>query len=51
MNCKPWWFGPECLQYCVPHDDNMHGHYTCDPRDGSKVCRAGWEGPHCLDHK
>lgn len=51
MQCKPWWYGPECLQYCVPHDDNMHGHYTCDPRDGSKVCRAGWEGQSCLDHK
>lgn len=48
MQCKPWWYGPECRQYCVPHDDNMHGHYTCDTRDGSRVCKAGWEGPNCL---
>lgn len=50
-NCNRWWYGPACLQYCVPHDDNMHGHYTCDKRDGRKVCRPGWEGPSCLDRK
>lgn len=48
MKCKQWWYGPLCQQYCVPHDDNMHGHYECDPRDGSKVCLAGWKGPSCL---
>lgn len=48
MKCKQWWYGPLCQQYCVPHDDNMHGHYECNPRDGSKVCLAGWKGPSCL---
>lgn len=48
-NCNRWWHGPTCSQYCVPHDDSMHGHYTCDERDGSKVCRLGWEGSSCLD--
>ena len=50
-NCNRWWYGPACSEYCVPHDDSMHGHYTCDERDGSKVCGPGWEGPSCLDRK
>lgn len=46
--CNPWWFGPDCTEYCVPHNDTIHGHYTCDPRDGSKVCLKGWQGRDCL---
>lgn len=45
--CNPWWYGPECSEYCVPHNDTVHGHYTCDPRDGRKVCLKGWEGREC----
>ena len=45
--CNQWWYGSECSEYCVPHNDTIHGHYTCDPRDGSKVCLKGWEGLEC----
>ncbi|KAL9975607.1 hypothetical protein ACROYT_G012788 [Oculina patagonica] len=45
--CHPSWYGPDCAAYCVPHNDTVNGHYTCDERDGSKVCLKGWEGQNC----
>lgn len=45
--CYPSWYGPDCGVNCVPHNDTKHGHYTCDERDGSKVCLEGWEGRNC----
>lgn len=45
--CHPSWYGPDCAEYCVPHNDTVNGHYTCDERGGSKVCLKGWEGRNC----
>ena len=45
--CNPWWYGPDCNEYCTDSDDDLNGHYTCDPRDGKKVCLEGWFGPDC----
>lgn len=47
--CHLSWFGSDCATYCEPHNDKVHGYYTCNARDGSKVCLEGWEGRDCRD--
>lgn len=47
MVCNPWWYGPNCDEYCTDSNDDVNGHYTCDPRDGKKVCLEGWVGSDC----
>ena len=38
---KNWYKLPNCLTYCVPHDDYANGHYTCG-KTGARVCRPNW---------
>ncbi|KAK7491942.1 hypothetical protein BaRGS_00016788, partial [Batillaria attramentaria] len=47
--CSPGYHGPECDVYCREQDSCGTGHYYCDPRTGSKICRNGWTGPDCTE--
>ncbi|XP_032232844.1 delta-like protein D [Nematostella vectensis] len=44
--CRKWWYGVDCDVYCVPHDDDTNGHFTCDS-NGSWRCILGWAVPEC----
>ncbi|KAL9975606.1 hypothetical protein ACROYT_G012787 [Oculina patagonica] len=47
IQCNANYYGPNCTKYCIAHDDDVAGHYTCDKATGHKVCRAGWHGASC----
>ena len=46
--CAPEYFDSDCDTFCIPQDNSTHGHFTCDPNDGSKICLPGWSGSKCL---
>ncbi|ELT99229.1 hypothetical protein CAPTEDRAFT_202432 [Capitella teleta] len=39
--CEEFYFGDNCTDYCQG-TNSSEGHYTCDPRNGRKVCLPGW---------
>ena len=41
VQCNANYYGPNCTKYCIAHDDDDAGHYTCDKTTGHKVCRTG----------
>ncbi|GFO29520.1 delta-like protein, partial [Plakobranchus ocellatus] len=45
--CNFNYYGGNCTTFCEPKDDDVQGHYKCDPKTGAKVCRAGWSGENC----
>ena len=47
LTCEPPLYGPDCT-YCVPSNDSVSGHYSCDNRTGEKVCLEG-PGTNCTD--
>ena len=42
LRCAPHHFGAQCSVNCVPSDDDVSGHYTCEQSSGERVCLAGW---------
>ncbi|BFZ08589.1 hypothetical protein BsWGS_11628 [Bradybaena similaris] len=44
--CGHSFYGATCSQHCVPRDDST-GHYTCNQKDGSKICLPGYAGVFC----
>ena len=48
VDCATNFFGSDCSVFCVPQDDDVNGHFTCDPTDGSRVCLSDFYGPECL---
>lgn len=50
--CDSDFYGESCATFCRPRDDSF-GHYSCDPKTGSKICLHGWQGTLChvkIDH-
>nr|APZ81095.1 Delta [Oopsacas minuta] len=48
LTCSNNYYGTLCSTFCVEHDNNVDGHYTCNPDDGSFVCLNGYTGSGCL---
>ena len=48
VECLPTLFGSDCQTFCFPRNDNMNGHFVCDPDDGSHVCLPDFYDPQCL---
>ncbi|BFZ08590.1 hypothetical protein BsWGS_11629 [Bradybaena similaris] len=46
FKCGNSYYGATCSQHCVPRDDYT-GHYTCNQKDGTKICLNGWTGVDC----
>lgn len=38
--CDSDFYGDSCATFCRPRDDSF-GHYSCDPKTGSKICFDG----------
>ena len=49
--CQANYYNVNCSTFCLAADDNTGGHYTCNERDGSKLCLQGYEGVDCLESK
>ncbi|ELU13051.1 hypothetical protein CAPTEDRAFT_220327 [Capitella teleta] len=45
--CDANFYGARCATRCVPADDDLRGHYTCNVYDGSKICGPGWGAEDC----
>ena len=43
--CEENYYGWTCDAYCK--EDASIGQYTCDPKTGTKKCKAGWKGSNC----
>ena len=43
--CDEDHYGDDCTTYCIAHDDNTNGHYTCDPNIGKLICNPGYANP------
>lgn len=28
--CNLWWYGFDCIEYCVEYNDSFNGYYMCD---------------------
>ena len=52
VSCQTNFYGQDCDTFCVPQDDDINGHYTCNS-DGSIMCLDGYEHPenNCRDSK
>ena len=52
VTCQQDYYGARCDTYCVPQNDDINGHYTCNS-DGSIQCLEGFENPnnYCKDSK
>ena len=48
VDCAANFFSPDCTVFCVRQADDVNGHFTCDPTDGSRVCLPDFYGPECL---
>ena len=48
--CPESYYGPDCSVQCTPVD-SCEGHYTCDPNNGTKICRQNWSGTNCLTYQ
>ena len=48
VQCLSGFFGSDCQTFCTPQDDDVNGHFVCDPDDGSRVCLPNYYGPQCL---
>ena len=44
LRCAVNYYSTDCSKYCVPHDNNEAGHYTCDA-NGDKQCLPGYQQP------
>lgn len=42
--CPPWAFGPGCSEDCLCEKSHTR---SCNPKDGSCSCKAGFQGEHC----
>ena len=53
VNCQQNFYGATCFEYCVASDNDIEGHYTCDPSNGSVICRDGYEHleTFCVDRE
>ncbi|KAK0063874.1 fibropellin-1, partial [Biomphalaria pfeifferi] len=47
VTCQDNFYSHNCSVFCEPQDSDSKGHYICDKRDGSKICRTDWKGPNC----
>ena len=47
VQCLSSFFGSDCQTFCTPQDDDVNGHFVCDP-DGSRVCLPNFYDPQCL---
>ena len=45
VSCSSYYYGLNCDVFCEEIDDDMKGHYTCDPQTGEKVCQPGYTDP------
>ncbi|CAH1777875.1 unnamed protein product, partial [Owenia fusiformis] len=43
--CDPNYYGPTCSMFCLPANDCVRGHYTCDRVTGQKLCRPTYNDP------
>lgn len=45
--CQTYFFGEDCYRFCISHDSDTVGHFTCDV-NGNQVCLPGFTGVDCL---
>ena len=45
VDCAQDFYGADCSVHCIAQDDDVNGHFTCDPEDGSRICKEGFEDP------
>ena len=45
VSCSSYYHGPKCDVFCEEMDNDVKGHYTCDPQTGEKLCRPGYTDP------
>lgn len=41
LRCSNGFYGVKCSRFCVPQDNNIHGHFTCS-QEGEKICLLGY---------
>lgn len=42
VRCAMNYYGGSCSTFCLEADDDVNGHYTCNPLSGEKDCRPGY---------
>ena len=45
LSCNQHYYGSDCSVNCIPHNDDINGHYTCNNITGAIICRDGWQNP------
>ena len=48
LTCGQDHYGPDCT-YCVPMNDSVEGHYTCNDETGARICLEGYRGTQCAE--
>ena len=46
LSCSQHYYGSDCSVNCIPHNDDVNGHYICNTTTGSIICRDGWQNPN-----
>ncbi|XP_005106589.2 uncharacterized protein LOC101849874 [Aplysia californica] len=44
--CDADFYTSNCDVQCLAQDSDS-GHYVCNPKNGTKICLAGWKGENC----
>jgi len=47
VDCDVNYYGAGCSVYCLSRNDS-HGHWTCAPDTGRRLCLPGWQGKFCV---
>ena len=53
LSCNQHYYGSDCSVNCIPHNDDINGHYTCNNITGAIICRDGWQNSssNCTEGK